>query len=147
MLLVGLGGVWAIAALWARSLRSSLWLTRETRFSWKHVGDRLLERFTLTNDGWAPALWLELTDHSTAFGSRVVLRLSDHSSLRRHKETICRRRGLFTLGPTTLRTGDPFGVYEVTIEDPSAASLMVMPPIVRLPGVQVAAGGRLGEGR
>jgi len=137
VLLVGLGGVWLIGALWARSLASGLRVTRETRFSWKQVGDTLLERYTLTNDGWAPAEWLELIDHSTLLGSTVVMGVPGQSSLRRHKQVTCRRRGLFTLGPTTLRSGDPFGIYEVEVYDPSTASLMVMPPIVQLPGVEV----------
>ena len=147
VLLVGLGGVWLIGALWAQSLASGLRVTRETRFSWKHVGDTLLERYTLTNDGWASAEWLELVDHSTVFGSIVVTGIPGHSSLRRHKQTVCNRRGAFTLGPTTMRSGDPFGIYEVEVQDPSTASLMVMPPIMPLPGVEVAAGGRAGEGR
>lgn len=147
VLLVGLGGVWLIGALWARSLASGLRVTRETRFSWKQVGDTLLERYTLTNDGWAPAEWLELIDHSTLLGSTVVMGVPGQSSLRRHKQVTCRRRGLFTLGPTTLRSGDPFGIYEVEVHDPSTASLMVMPPIVQLPGVEVGPGRRTGEGR
>jgi uncharacterized protein (DUF58 family) len=147
VLLVGLGGVWLIGALWARSLASGLQVTRETRFSWKQVGDSLLERYTLTNHGWASAEWLELIDHSTVIGGTVITGVSGHSSIRRHKQAICSRRGLFTLGPTTLRSGDPFGIYQVEIHDPSTASLMVMPPIVLLPGVQVAPGGRAGEGQ
>ncbi|MFQ5923036.1 MAG: DUF58 domain-containing protein [Anaerolineales bacterium] len=147
VLLVGLGGVWLIATLWARSLASGLGVARETRFSWKQVGDTLLERYTMTNDGWAPAEWLELIDHSTVLGSTVVMGVPGHSSLRRHKQVICSRRGLFTLGPTTLRSGDPFGIYEVELHDPSTASLMVMPPIVQLPGVEVGPGRRTGEGR
>ena len=147
VLLVGLGGVWLTGALWARSLASGLRVTRETRFSWKQVGDTLLERYTLTNNGWASAEWLELVDHSTVFGSTVVIGVPGHSSLRRHKEVICNRRGAFTLGPTTLRSGDPFGIYEVEVHDPSTASLMVMPPILQLPGVEVAPGSRAGEGR
>lgn len=147
VLLVGLGGVWLIGALWARSLASGLQVTRETRFSWKQVGDTLMERYTLINEGWASAEWLELIDHSTVFGSTVVMGVPAHSSLRRHKQVICNRRGVFTLGPTTLRSGDPFGIYEVEVRDPSSASLMVMPPIMQLPGVEVAPGGRAGEGR
>ncbi len=147
VLLVGLGGVWLIAVLWARSLASGLGVTRETRFTWKHVGDTLLERFTLTNGRWAPAEWLELIDHSTLFGGKVVTGVSGHSFIGRYKQAVCRRRGLFTVGPTTLRSGDPFGIYEVEVNDPSTASLMVMPHIIHLPGVDVASGGRAGEGR
>jgi uncharacterized protein (DUF58 family) len=42
---------------------------------------------------------------------------------------------------------DPFGIYEVEIEDPSSTSLMVMPPIVPLPTIAVAPGGRTGDAR
>ena len=147
VLLVTLGGVWAVSALWARSLSSGLRVIRETRFGWKQVGDTLLERITLINDGWAPAIWLELKDQSTLANRTVVTGISGNSSLRRHQQTTCNRRGLFTLGPTTLRSGDPFGIYEVEIHNPSTVSLMVMPPVVNLPGVRVSSGGRLGEGR
>jgi hypothetical protein len=58
MLLVGLGGAWLIAFLWARSLARGLRLTRELRFGWAQVGDRLEERFTLINESWTPALWI-----------------------------------------------------------------------------------------
>ena len=54
-----------IGWLWARSLRDYLRLTREVRFTWAQVGDRLEEKFTLTNDGLAPATWVEMEDHST----------------------------------------------------------------------------------
>ena len=50
------------------------------------------------------------------------------------------------LDPTTLRTGDPFGIYTVTIENPGATNMMVMPPIVPLPRIEIAPGGRAGEG-
>jgi hypothetical protein len=46
ILLVGLGGGWLVSYLWARSLAQGLRLTRETRFGWAQVGDRLEERFT-----------------------------------------------------------------------------------------------------
>jgi uncharacterized protein (DUF58 family) len=101
----------------------------------------------LTNERWASAEWLEMIDHSTLLGGKVVTGVSSHAIVGRHKQTVCRRRGLFTVGPTTLRSGDPFGIYEVEVHDPSSASLMVMPHIVHLPGVDVASGGRAGEGQ
>ena len=65
ILLVGLGSLWLISFLWARSLSRNLQLTREVRFGWVQVGDTLEERFMLTNLGWAPAVWAEIEDHST----------------------------------------------------------------------------------
>lgn len=148
VLLIGLGGLWLIAYLWARSLAAGLGLRRETRFGWTQVGDTMLERFTLSNNRWAPAVWLRLIDHSSMPGLEGgrATRISGDTSHRWHSEFVCTRRGLFSLGPTTLRSGDPFGVYAVDVHDPAAASLLVMPPIVPLPQIRIAAGGMLREG-
>jgi len=149
VLLVGLGGGWLIGYLWARSLARGLWLTREMRFGWAQVGDRLEERFTLVNDGWAPALWVELIDHSTLPDYEVsrATGVGGKSLLGWHTNGLCTRRGLYTLGPTSLRTGDPLALYTVSLHYPEASPLLVMPPIVPLPAIEVSPGGRAGEGR
>jgi uncharacterized protein (DUF58 family) len=149
MLLVGLGGAWFIAYLWARSLARGLRLTRELRFGWAQVGDRLEERFTLINDGWAPALWVEIADHSTLPGHAASMATGVDATAENSwiVKSVCTRRGAYTLGPTTMRTGDPFGIYAVTIENPAATNMMVMPPVVPLPHIEIAPGGRAGEGK
>ncbi|MFQ6101481.1 MAG: DUF58 domain-containing protein [Anaerolineae bacterium] len=149
ILLVGLGGAWLLSYLWARSLARGLRLTREMRFGWAQVGDQMVERFTLANDGWASALWVELVDHSTLPGYRASRGSSvgGGRSVRWHTRAACTRRGLFILGPTSLRAGDPFGLYTVTLHYPASLPLMVLPPIVPLPTIEVAAGGRSGAGR
>jgi uncharacterized protein (DUF58 family) len=149
ILLVGLGAGWLVSYLWARSLAQSLKLTRETRFGWTQVGDRLEERFTLVNQDWAPALWVEVIDHSTMPDYHVsrVTGVGGNSMNRWQTHGICQRRGLYTLGPTTLQTGDPLGLYTVSLHYPNLATLTVTPPVVPLPTIQVAPGGRVGEGR
>jgi uncharacterized protein (DUF58 family) len=149
ILLVGLGGAWLISYLWARSLARGLRLMREMRFGWAQVGDRLEERFTLANDGLVPGLWVEVVDHTTMPGYQAsrVTGVDGKAQNRWHTGGVCARRGLFTLGPTSLRTGDPFGLYKVTLHYPDSASLMVTPPILPLPTIEVAPGGRAGEGR
>lgn len=149
VLLVGLGGGWLIGYLWARSLAHGLRLTREMRFGWAQVGDRLQERFTLVNDGWIPALWAELIDHSTLPDYEVsrATGVGGGSANRWHTNGLCSRRGLYTLGPTSLRTGDPLGLYTVSFHYLEASPLLVMPPIVPLPAIEVAPGGKAGEGR
>ena len=37
-MLLGLGGMWLIAKLWARSMAKNLHLKREMRFGWAQVG-------------------------------------------------------------------------------------------------------------
>jgi len=149
ILLVGLGGGWLVSYLWARSLLRGLRLVREMRFGWAQVGDRLEERFTLLNQGLAPALWVEVVDRSTLpeyLASRVT-GVGSNSSTRWHTQGVCVRRGLYTLGPTSLQTGDPLGLYRVTIHYSDSANLMVTPPVLPLPSIEVAPGGRAGEGR
>jgi len=149
VLLVGLGGAWLISYLWVRSLVQYLTLVRERRFGWAQVGDRLVERFTLTNDGWAPALWAEVLDASTLPDYKISrgVGVAAQDAIRWHTEAVCTRRGLYTLGPTHVRTGDPFGIYAVSIRYPSSTPLLVLPPIVPLPEIEVAPGGHTGEGR
>jgi len=149
VLLVGLGGAWLIGYLWARFLARGLRLRRELRFGWVQVGDWMVERFNLRNDSRLPALWVEVVDHSTLpdYQASRAVGVSSGGSIWWFKETVCTLRGLFTLGPVTLRTGDPFGLYSVTLEYPTSIPLLVMPPIVPLPALEVAAGGRAREGR
>jgi uncharacterized protein (DUF58 family) len=148
MMLLGLGGAWLLSYLWARSLARGLRLMREMRFGWVQVGDRLVERFTLFNDGWAPALWVELIDHSTLPDYQVGrgTRVGSGRSVRWHTDALCTHRGLFNLGPASLATGDPFGLFTVTLDCPASLPLIVLPPIVPLPSIEVAPGGWIGEG-
>jgi uncharacterized protein (DUF58 family) len=148
-LLIGLGGALLIGFLWARSLTRNLRLTREMRYGWAQVGDQLAERFTLVNAGHFPALWVEVVDHSTVPGYHIgwATGVGADSSVRRHREAVCNRRGLFTLGPTTMLTSDPFGIFSVSIHYPTMLPFMVLPPVVPLPAIQVSPGGRAGEGR
>jgi len=149
VLLVGLGGAWLVGYLWARSLARGLSVTREMRFGWAQVGDKLMERFTLASDGRLSAPWIEVTDHSTLPGYQAGrgTDMSGMRTIRWYTEAVCTRRGLFTLGPTGMQTGDPLGIYSVTMHDPASLPLMVLPPVVPLPTIEVAPGGRTGEGR
>ena len=45
-----------------------------------------------------------------------------------------------------MRTGDPFGIYTITKENATETTLLVTPLIVPLPGIEIAPGGRIGEG-
>ncbi|MBI5304699.1 MAG: DUF58 domain-containing protein [Chloroflexi bacterium] len=148
ILLVGLGGAWLIAFVWARSLARHLTLTRQVRFGWAQVGDHIEERFTLINRGVLPALWVEVSDHSTLpdYNASQATGIGGDTETRWLLRTRCARRGAYTLGPTTIRAGDPFGIYQVTLDLCATQSMLVLPPVVPLPGIQIAPGGRIGEG-
>ena len=147
VLFFGLGGAWLISYLWARSLARDLDLTREVRFGWAQVGDTLRERFTMTNRSRLPALWVELHDRSNlpSYRASREVAVGGERSIRWHIKAVCTRRGLFHLGPVTVRTGDPLGLFTVVREFPTTIPLLVLPPVATLPPMEMAPGGRSGD--
>lgn len=148
-LLIGLGGTWILSRAWARSLAGNLRLKREMRFGWAQVGDRLEQRFTLTNAASFPAAWIEVEDQSDLAGFQINLATGIEGNNQRQWRVkgICEQRGLYKLGPTSLHTSDPLGLFQVSIHNPGYTSLLVIPPILPLPQIEVAPGGRAHEGR
>jgi uncharacterized protein (DUF58 family) len=119
------------------------------RYGWAQVGDQLQERFTLANRGWAPAPWVAILDHSNLPGYDIsaVKGVGERAIIHWFEEGFCDRRGIYTLGPTSLHSSDPFGFYNVSLDYSTSVTMMVMPPIVHLPTLDVAPAGRAGEGR
>jgi uncharacterized protein (DUF58 family) len=148
ILFIGVGGAWLACRWWARGLARSLQFEREMRFGWAQVGDRLEERFTLTNQFVLPATWVTLQDYSTLpdHHASVATGVDGSSRSQWRVLTQCTRRGVYTLGGTTLETGDPFGMYTITLEDRNSSTLAVMPPVLSLPAFQISTGGWAGEG-
>jgi uncharacterized protein (DUF58 family) len=149
VLLIALGGAWLVSFLWIRELANGLSLVREMRFGWAQVGDALQERFTIKNDSRVPALWVAVIDHSNlpGYDASIVQATGLKSSVAWLKPGTCERRGLYILGPTSLETADPLGFYSLRIDYFASSTMMVTPPIVSLPEINIAPGGRAGEGR
>ncbi len=148
-LLIILGGIWVIGFAWTLTLARRLYIDRALRYGWAQVGDELEERFTIINDSILPALWLEVEDHSNLpdYVAGRVTSIGPTSALEWKTTGVCTRRGLFTLGPTTLRSGDPLGLCSLEIQHPNSTVLLVLPPVLPLPPIEIAPGGRTGEGR
>lgn len=148
-LLIIIGGTWLISLLWTFILGYGLSLEREMRYDWAQVGDVLQERYTVYNDSFLPAIWLEVQDHSTIpdYQTGRVTSINAKEILSWQTEGTCTRRGLFTLGPTSLHSGDPLGLCSVEVRHPNSTVLLVLPPILPLPTIEIAAGGVAGEGR
>ncbi|MEO8355024.1 MAG: DUF58 domain-containing protein [Chloroflexota bacterium] len=149
ILLIGVGGTWLVCWWWMRGLVRSLNFEREMRYGWAQVGDRLEERFTLTNSFSLPATSVTLYDHSTLpdHYASVATGVDGSSTSLWKITTQCTRRGVYTLGGTTLETGDPFGLYTLTFEDSISQTLAVMPPVVSLPKFHILSSGWAGDGK
>jgi len=134
-----LGGVLVLSFLWAWSNLHGLKVIRRTRATRSQVGEMAEERFIVENTGYLPKLWLELKDHSTLPGHRASHVISDLRGKHRHTRivrTMCLRRGRFRLGPITLHSGDPFGLFTLSRSLPLSTHLVVYPRTVPLPYFQ-----------
>lgn len=142
LLLCAVGGMLVAAYFWARSLAYSVQITRSLRYVWAQVGDLLEEQFVLRNRGWWPVLWAELADESTLpdYPSDQVVSTESEGSYRWRTRTICKRRGVFSLGPWTLRMGDPFGLFSVIQRYEQSNSLLIVPPVMDLPSLTLPQG-------
>ncbi|MGQ9553887.1 MAG: DUF58 domain-containing protein [Anaerolineae bacterium] len=127
----------AVSYLWARSLAWGVKAARRHSANLVQVGDRLVEDFALVNASLLPAPWLEIRDLSTlpGYSVSVALSLGPQSEERWQAGGMCRQRGQFTLGPWQVRTGDPFGLFEVGGEGGVVADLLVYPPVGHMPEV------------
>jgi uncharacterized protein (DUF58 family) len=148
VLLIGLGGTLFLSFLWAKLLARGLALDRQLQVEWAQVGDQITERFRIFNYSWIPALWIEVMDHSTIpdYGTYHVKSIRFKDWIQWEKSAFCSHRGEFSLGPTTIITSDPFGLFSITLKYPSSLDLIVLPPTLPLPEMDIAPGGRAGEG-
>ena len=137
--LIGTGGAWSLAALWIHTLERGLSIERKLHLAWATVGDTLHEQLKVINKGWLPAVWVEIVDVSATLVApvRLVSDVDYHATRTRHPSHLARQRGLYTLGPTRLRTGDPFGIYTLTIQDRHSSTVLVTPPILPLPQLRI----------
>lgn len=149
VMLTGLGAMLVFSFIWVFTLRQSLALIHERRFGWAKVGDRLEERFVLRNGGWLPAVWVDVDYRTTMPGYHPgrAVGAAAGGELSWVTSGVCSQRGVFSLGPLTVKSGDPLGVFEVTFEYPATTTLLVTPPVLPLPQIRVAPGGRAGESR
>ncbi len=130
-LLVGIGGLFVIAFAWVWLLSRGLHARRRLRFGWVAVGDRLEEEFMLINHGEAPALWVEVLDQSNAPGytAAVVHSVGIRQDISWRTAAICTRRGLYHLGPWSIRSSDPFGIFLMTRHYPARQEIIIHPPV------------------
>jgi uncharacterized protein (DUF58 family) len=148
-LFFGLAGALGLGYFWARQMATKVSVTRQQYYGWAHVGDMLEERFSLENLSYLPVLWAEIDDQSDLPGytARSVRSVGGQQTLQWRNSGICRQRGLFTLGPWRAQMSDPLGFFEVTLDFPQSQSILVYPPVVHLPTIDLPRGAATGSGR
>jgi uncharacterized protein (DUF58 family) len=148
-LILSLGLILGVCYLWARELSLHLSARRLMRGNWVLVGDLLTETFEVRNRSYWPALWVEVVDHSDLPGYQVdwVASVPGGGRQRHQVEGRCQHRGVFTLGPWELRTGDPLGLFQVVHPIAETRSVLVYPRAMHLPDLQLPRGDAPGPSR
>lgn len=126
----------ALSYLWAWSNLRGLRVQRETFTHRTQVGEEARERITIRNLWPLPKLWVELQDHSDLpqHGPGFVTYLPPNERRRWVSRTPCTMRGKFTLGPATLVSGDPFGIFRLERAVDGTSEVLVYPQTTALPG-------------
>lgn len=120
---------------WAWNSLRAIGLRRITRTRRSQVGQFAEEQFEVTNRGRWPKLWLEIKDDSTLpwhEASRVISNLGRGATQRWQVKTLCTQRGRFRLGPLSLHSGDPVGIFDVVQHIDSTGHIVVYPLAVEL---------------
>ena len=128
-----LGVSWVMSRL---SLRG-VGLRRRPRALRSQVGQIFEEHYELQNNSRWPRLWIEVHDGSTlpgAHGSHVITLIGGRESRTYLARTRLTQRGVFPLGPTTLVSGDVFGLFPVSRTFPTTDSVLVYPILVDVRG-------------
>jgi uncharacterized protein (DUF58 family) len=124
-----------LSLLWSWMAVRWVGISRRTRARRAQVGRALEEGFAVRNIAFLPKLWLEVRDHSDLPGhqaSHVVPTLLPAMSYKWQASTLCCARGEFRLGPMTVSSGDPFGLFITPRSVGSTSRILVYPQTVSI---------------
>src|SRR3989475_4418628 len=125
------------AAMWILSKMTleGLSVKRAIGQTYAHLGDTIELTYEVTNSHRFAKMWLEVFERSNwpePLPGRVVS-IAGKKTRKWRVLAKALRRGGFRLGPSVLRSGDPFGLYARRAEVPAEALLLVYPRVVALP--------------
>ena len=124
-------GSWIWSFLSVRGIR----IARSARALRAQVGQIFEERFDVFNLTRLPRLWLEIRDESNlpgSEGSRILTMISAKQGRSYLARTRLMNRGVFSLGPTILSSGDIFGIFPASLKIPAKEILLVYPMMVEV---------------
>ncbi|HNT26263.1 MAG TPA: DUF58 domain-containing protein [Anaerolineales bacterium] len=119
--------------LWSVLAVRKIGFRRSARTLRAQVGQIFEERFEIQNNSRLPRIWLEVRDNTSlpgSDGSRVLTLIEGKLSRSYLARTRLVQRGVFPLGPTTLGSGDLFGLFPKSISLPAQDALLVYPMMV-----------------
>ena len=138
-----------LAYFWAKANSRNLDVTTERLVDRLQEGQEFQERITVKNLSWFTKLWLEVEDPSDLPGhnARRVITLGPRESQTWRTGILCQRRGLYSIGPVRVSTGDPFGFFRHSNTYGRPQNILVYPRATELPNFYVPPANLPGEGR
>jgi len=124
-----------ISFIVTKNSTAKLNLTRSTRENRQQVGQYFTEKYEISNQKVMPILWITIEDKSGISSEnekRLIAWIPGNSAKIFVNQSILDKRGVFTLGPTTVLSGDPFGIFSQTITYQSNDKLVVIPSYEKL---------------
>ena len=118
--------------IWTLISVRKLTIERKQRLLKHQVGNVFEEEIEIINPVRYSRLWIEVEDLSNLpgkSGSKVVSGIGGKKNRYYNSRTILTKRGSFRLGPTKIRSGDPFGMFVTEKIFPSENKLIVLPYI------------------
>jgi len=143
-----------IARLWSRYALQRLEYNREVSAKKVFWGETITLDLTLTNSKFLPLPWVnveEIVPEDVTYvkgnisegdkpGEAIFsgfFTLSWYHRLTRRYPLRCNKRGVFSFGPTEVRSGDPFGFFQGSFSIDKRDQLMVYPRILPLQEVNI----------
>jgi len=108
-------------------------LNRQARILRASMGEVFEEHFEVRNSTWPACQWLEIINRSNlpmSGGSRLLTGIGPHQRRFYTSRTLLYRRGAFLLGPTSMASGDPLGLFTIRRQVPAKDTLVVLPMTV-----------------
>ena len=122
-------------------------ITRTSRIKRQQVGGVFKERFEIKNNSRLRKLCVEITDTSllgNAISSRVITNIRPNQIRIYNSSILLLKRGVYSLGPTILNSGDPLGLFKSLVKIPSKKSIVVYPQLINIQNFSIYPSSREG---
>ncbi|MDE2900660.1 MAG: DUF58 domain-containing protein [Chloroflexota bacterium] len=133
--------VWGRVGLWGLDVRV------QRRLGYREVGGTFVSQISVTNTaGPKPLLVVQEENSFPGPNGGRVINLSTHTTEMWANRIVAARRGDYTIGPITVTSSDPFGIFRHNREYGTVQQVVVYPATVPLPLFSLPRRGSPGEG-
>lgn len=130
------------AVIFVRTRRPHLDIGRRLGSATVHDGDTTTITLLINNESKRAASYLTIDDNINSLGTATFecARLAGGGLTTATYRVTCRPRGVYRVGPTEVRNGDPFGLAQLRIGTGPVDRIVVYPAIESLSGFPIVRG-------